>query len=102
MAYGLDTLSNLGSYAWDGLSSTGKWLTDGDHLKGLGAVGSAGGNIYGGIVSSDLAKQNLDFQKSSYNQQYNDYQRDKKKNSETYSKVFGGNTGTLGSYGSAV
>ena len=86
-----------GETTW--LGSLGSWLGDGQNLQGIGTIIGAGGSIYGGIKSADIAKKNLAFQQKSYNDQWADYNSTKKKNHDAYTSVYGSG---LGSYGGTV
>ena len=71
MALGLDNLS---------------WGDLGSMAQGLGSIG-------GGIMQYKMGKDALDFQKNTYNTQYNDFLNQRKKNNDAVSNAFG-----LGSY----
>jgi hypothetical protein len=48
-------------------SSIGKWLTNGENLKGLGTAAATVGNLYNGYQQSKYAKELLAFDKAQYN-----------------------------------
>lgn len=88
---------------WDAISkgfgSAGNWLSKGENLQGLGSFVGAAGSIYGGLKMADIAQDNLDFQKTAYNDQWSEQLNDKKKKQAAYDASY---KNSLGSYGSTT
>lgn len=72
------------------------WYSNPDTWKGLGAFAGGLGSITGGIMNYQLGKDALDWQKKTYNTQYNDYITNREKNKQAVANAFG--TPQLGTY----